>query len=187
MCAQKQILYALMFILFVSSTAHGTAQAPEIVFYEDRPYNLYNTSPLEPYFETPENRPKFQISRTDRYRGYVGMWEIVLQIESGKVVNEKTVDNTKNALLINAAREGNLEDAQTALAGGADINTTDNLWGNPLISASGMGHSKIVNLLIDKGADVNAKTRSGRTALKEAKEYGHTDIVKILEDAGAKE
>lgn len=257
---QKQILYVPLIIMLLCSSAYATAQTPEILFYEDTPYKLYNTHPLESFYKSRNDRPEFHIEpdaiSTGNYRGYVGTWEIkdgellligingwilegeewvmadlgtlfgdkykeyrvaatwftgeirltygkrvvnnrgfgdiyewetVLKIESGKVVDKETIDNKKDALLINAAREGNLADVRAALAEGADINAKDNLWGSPLISASSKGYREIVILLLDKGADVNAKPRIGNTALEGAKGQGHEDIVKLLKEAGAKE
>lgn len=97
-----------------------------------------------------------------------------------------------NARLIQAARNGNLADAATALNNGADINAKDivNHDITALMWASENGHRSVVKLLIEWGSDVNIKTSIDNieyTALKLADEMGCKDIGGILESIGAKE
>jgi ankyrin repeat protein len=237
-------LYASLIIILSCSSAYATAQDNEIVFYEGRSYQLYNTLPLDSFYKNGNDRPKFQIIpdgwSTGNYRGYVGTWEIkddrlylsgidswiqkdngsvradlgalfgdryidgrvnatwftgelrlrggkiiiytggyddiyeldiVIQIESGKVVSKAVIDNTKDGLLLNAANIGDLTDAQAALAEGADINTKKLCFSygqTPLMAASHNGHTDVVKFLLEKGADVNAKNKYGDTALRNA-------------------
>ena len=137
-------------------------------------------------------------------------WDIVIQVEAGKVTGITTVDNRSNGLLLNAAMKGSLTDVQTALADGADINTKDPMFkGTPLMWASSGDHAdivtlllekgadikgalfrtgnkiEIVRLLLDKGADVNERQNNGTTPLVYASEKGYAEIVRLLLDRGA--
>ena len=93
----------------------------------------------------------------------------------------------ENAQLFQAARDGNMQAVQTALANGADVNVvkiTDGV--TALMMASQNGHTEVVKLLLEEGADVNAKrTSDGVSALLAASRKGHTDIVRLLLDKGA--
>lgn len=52
-----------------------TAQAADVMILDGAAYPLHST-PLENYFKRAKWRPKFTISSTGNYRGYVARWEI---------------------------------------------------------------------------------------------------------------
>ena len=91
----------------------------------------------------------------------------------------------KNAQLIKAAENGDLQAVQTALAEGANINTKSNTGWTPLLSAAFSARTEVVKLLLEKGADVNAKENNGVTALMVAAFGGYTEIVNVLLEKGA--
>ena len=96
----------------------------------------------------------------------------------------------KNAKLIQAAEKGILQEVQTALTDGADINATEVREDSgvyvrgltALMMASANGRKEVVKLLLDKGADVNVKNIYGITALFMASAHGHTEVAKLLSD-----
>ena len=91
----------------------------------------------------------------------------------------------KNAQLLQAAKDGNLQSAQTALGNGADINTKNKDGFTAMSISAEKGHAKIVKLLLEKGADVNVRDKYGTTALSMASQANHTEIVVLLLQNGA--
>jgi beta-lactamase regulating signal transducer with metallopeptidase domain len=88
-------------------------------------------------------------------------------------------------MLVAFAGDGELENAQAALAAGADINTIVPGDGTPLIAAAGDGHLEVVSFLLDKGADPNLSVRGEGTALIAAAGEGYAAIVDLLLQRGA--
>ena len=78
---------------------------------------------------------------------------------------------------------GNLSQAQTLLAKGADPNASDLLGTTPLMIASAKGYLDIVILLLQFGANVDAIDKNDNTSLMYA--VSHPNIVKILLQNGA--
>jgi len=92
-----------------------------------------------------------------------------------------STETDKNAKLIQAAEDGNLQSVKNALSDGADINAKDKNGVPVLMWAANNGHFEVVKLLLDRGADVNVKrTDIGTTALLVASLQGHTEVVKLL-------
>jgi hypothetical protein len=52
-----------------------TAQRPEIIFLEGKPFDLY-AAPLECHFGRTKWRPTFRWRSTTQFRGYTGRWEV---------------------------------------------------------------------------------------------------------------
>ena len=255
-----QTLYTFLILILFYTSAYGTAQDPEIVFYNDQVYSLYAIEPLESYYRDRNNRPHFQIRpdgiSTGNARGYIGSWEIrdkklyligidgwiikdtgwikadpetlfgdrytddrvaatwftgdlllkggemivwsmtvgyediyeweiVLKIETGNILYEETIDNRKDARLLDAAMNGRLLDLMTALDNGADINTKKIclLYGQtPLMAASDGSHTDVVKFLLGKGADVSARDKDGNTALmRTVSEISRAELLSGLE------
>ncbi len=86
----------------------------------------------------------------------------------------------KNAQLIQAAYDGDLQTVQTLLADGAEVNARNNRGVTALIMAAMEGHTEVAKFLLEKGADINAKSNNGLTALVAARSRGYTDIVQLL-------
>lgn len=94
-------------------------------------------------------------------------------------------ENQPSIYLLNAAKEGDIQKAEQALAERANINATF-LGLSPLYTAAGAGHAKFITWAISKGADINFKNGPAqRTALHEAAGKGQLEAVKALLNAGA--
>ena len=74
----RKLIIALVVLALLPAAALATAQAPDVIHYEGKKYNLF-TNPLESYFKESE-RPKFQIGpgsmSTANWRGYVATWKV---------------------------------------------------------------------------------------------------------------
>ncbi|HEV3005873.1 MAG TPA: PQQ-binding-like beta-propeller repeat protein [Pirellulales bacterium] len=85
-----------------------------------------------------------------------------------------------------AARTGDVEGVERALAHGADVNAADEIGVTALWLAASRGHLEVVNTLVRQNADVNA--RDGiwyQTPLSGAVGIGNAEMVEVLLDAGA--
>jgi len=91
----------------------------------------------------------------------------------------------KNAQLLQAAKEGNLQNVQILLDKGANVNSKDNYGYPALYFAAQNGHTEIVKIMLKKGAEVNTKTIDGVTALWIAASNGHIEVVKSLLEKNA--
>ena len=103
---------------------------------------------------------------------------------SGSVQDAQRILQASSDLL-QAARDGNMQRVQAALAAGADVNHQDIIGSTPLFCAASSGHKEIVELLIHAGADKDRQTSDGSTPLLRAAERGHKEIVELLIRAGA--
>lgn len=93
--------------------------------------------------------------------------------------------NATAAPLHEAARDGDRERADQAIATGADIAEPDETGEPPLLISALNGHRDIVALLLDKGADIEIRNAGGLTALHAAAYGGHLDVVELLLSKGA--
>ena len=80
----------------------------------------------------------------------------------------------KNRLLVNSAKEGELELVKYAVDRGSNIHTSNE---EALRWASLNGHIEIVKYLVEQGADIHAENNA---ALKFAKRHRHNQVVKYL-------
>jgi len=69
------------------------------------------------------------------------------------------------------ARMNRVDDLQTAIMGGADVNEKDCFGATPLHCAVAEKQLEAISLLLRNGADVTAQDRDGKTPLHYAVEY----------------
>ena len=93
---------------------------------------------------------------------------------------------TEESLLVEAAKNGQVEVVRTLLAEGADPNQAAGDGMTALHWAAERGHAQVTRLLLSGGADVEAKTRvGGYTPLHLASRRGSASIARALLEAGA--
>ena len=87
-----------------------------------------------------------------------------------------------------AAFEGEQENVEELVRGGADVNSGDDYGITPLMMAARRGYLSIVRFLCDAGADVHRQQDdNGETALKKATESGQSEVREFLLSRGARE
>lgn len=87
---------------------------------------------------------------------------------------------------IQACWMGKVEQVETALQQGAEINRPNSFGETALGKAIMGGNPEVVQLLVQSGADVNQSYR-GNNLLKLAQNKGNQTIISLLKSAGAKE
>ena len=92
---------------------------------------------------------------------------------------------TRPDALHRAAKAGNLEGLQAALAAGADVNARDGRGWTALMYAVNKGYLLLVDPLLAARADPDVRAPDGATALFMAVAHGQPEIVTLLMDAGA--
>ncbi len=85
-----------------------------------------------------------------------------------------------------AAFYGNLEQVQSLLNAGANVNAVDKYGFTPLHRAAGNGQGAVVNLLLERGADMTLATQEGETPLSVAERRDHKEIAPLLKNWAAK-
>ncbi|MDO4751506.1 MAG: ankyrin repeat domain-containing protein [Akkermansia sp.] len=102
------------------------------------------------------------------------------------IITELHTDHsfTPGAIII-CAEKGNMEEVETLLKNGADINAQDEIGYTPLMAACVAGKTDMVRYLIQTGAEVNKTNSLKETALMLAAQNGHAEAVKLLLAAGA--
>ena len=83
------------------------------------------------------------------------------------------------------AKAGNIEELQTHLDAGMDINARGDIDETPLIAALRGKQEDTAQFLIERGADINAVDRTGQTALICAVAGNRTETVRLLLARGA--
>ena len=94
-------------------------------------------------------------------------------------------DKDGNTPLHLAAREGNKEEVELLLKGGAQVDLQNEDGHTALHAAAREGNKGVVELLLEKGADPNCKDKDGNNALILAADRGHEEVVKLLLKGGA--
>ena len=94
---------------------------------------------------------------------------------------------TSTTPLHRAADEGNVDQIQSLIASGADINAKNERGETPLHKAVlGRGdHKSLVRLLVAHGANPNAKDQIGNTPLYKVAQWASIDVAEVLISAGA--
>jgi ankyrin repeat protein len=90
-----------------------------------------------------------------------------------------------NKKLLDASRDGILEEVERLIKEGVDIEAKDLSGWNSLMWASLNGYKEMVELLLKNKADIEVKDSNGWTALMYASANGHKEIVEMLLEAGA--
>ena len=102
-----------------------------------------------------------------------------------KRLSERTEDEEKNRLLLQAARDGSKTAATQLLDNGADVNANDSEERTPLYLAARENHVAIVRLLVKQGADIEKRNSHKQTLLHQAVSEGNKTAVELLIAAGA--
>jgi hypothetical protein len=92
----------------------------------------------------------------------------------------ESLNRMKESLLWAAAQGGNVQDCESLLKIGADVNWTSTDGDTCLLAASRRGHLETIVMLIKNKADVNAVGRDGQTALHICSRRGDIDAVRHL-------
>jgi len=103
-----RILFAILLTVFSGLTVFGTEQYPDTIIYNGKKYRLF-TNPLESYFEKyPDKRPKFKITSSALWRGYVATFEIIdnqIYLKDIEILVRDTTDDliykTKSVSVLN--------------------------------------------------------------------------------------
>jgi ankyrin repeat protein len=95
---------------------------------------------------------------------------------------QATTNPNLNAQLLVAARQGDLQAVQRALAQGAAVDSRNRLGKTPLLMAAEKGNEPLAALALRAGANVNVASLEGVTPLMAASYGGHAGVAKILLD-----
>jgi ankyrin repeat protein len=89
------------------------------------------------------------------------------------------------APLHEAAKAGEVEEAERLIQAGANLEALDEDGETPLTAAALAGQSAVVKLLFARGADIKGRNKGGFTLLHAAAYSGHAEIVEFALDRGA--
>lgn len=87
--------------------------------------------------------------------------------------------------LMEASRNGNIEQAMLLINAGSNVNHKDDLGRTALHYAAGNLNANLAVYLLKNGAYVDAQDYEGNSALMRATQKGDYDLVKVLLNAGA--
>lgn len=116
-----------------------------------------------------------------RFRTLLSMAAALILVSTSVVA----VAADTNRLLLDAARDGLVEDAKRLIESGANVNARDSAGRTPLMFAANAGDTKLARLLLEKGADPNTRCDDGSTPLMKASQYGYEGMLKLLQAKGA--
>lgn len=109
----------------------------------------------------------------------------IVSIAAGITASQPVSDGERDNLWA-AATQGDVEQAKTLLAAGADPGANDPKFGlTPLSAAARGGHLEVVELMIASGLDVNVRDRDGMTPLHAASFFGRANTARALVQNGA--
>jgi ankyrin repeat protein len=99
---------------------------------------------------------------------------------------ELALDLGRDAALLGAAADGDLDAVSRFIQEGAEVDQRDALGRTPLMLAAERGHVPVVRLLLYSGARVNATDRTGTPPLVWAALGGHDEVGRVLINSGAR-
>jgi len=99
--------------------------------------------------------------------------------------NVNAVNKSGHTMLMDAAKEGDLDGVKDLLRRGADLEAKSNKGKTALHYAAAHGNLDVVNLLLQNGADINARDKDWHTPLMLAAIYGCNHTVQALINQGA--
>lgn len=99
--------------------------------------------------------------------------------------NDYLKTNQEEALILRAARSGDLGSIAREILAGTNLEEKNHRGYSPLMLAVYNGHYDVALLLIEAGADVNSADKGGNSILMGAAFKGHADIVHLLLKTGA--
>lgn len=88
-------------------------------------------------------------------------------------------------LLMVAAAENLITEAEALIQNGAAVRASVRFHGTALHEACSHGHARIINLLLSHGAELNAITDQGITPLMCAAAFGNIEATRVLLENGA--
>lgn len=106
-------------------------------------------------------------------------------VSKKKTRNVNKGDKNWETLLIDAARNGDVDVVEALLKQGANVNQGNKKGETPLILAAAYGHVEVVDVLIKQGANVNQGNKKGDTPLHLAAINGRAEVVDTLIRQGA--
>jgi hypothetical protein len=75
----RRLLSFAFALVLLPAAAFATAQAPDVLLYDHKVYDLYS-NPLEAFYKEGASRPQFQVQpgtvSSGNWRGYTAIWEI---------------------------------------------------------------------------------------------------------------
>ena len=105
--------------------------------------------------------------------------------QAGAVATTKPQAALSPDALHRAAKAGNLNGLEAALAAGADVNARDEKGWTALMYVVDKGYVLLVEPLLTAKANVDVRAPDGATALFMAAAHGHSEIISMLMKAGA--
>ncbi len=145
-------------------------------------------SPIKNVYEIIVETPKKKFPLyIDCHLKYLITGEIIDIKRKKSLTREKVtkLNKSKNKLLFQAVKNGDLDKIKRLLSEGANVNAKDYYGKTPLHYAVDKGYLNIAKYLISKGANVNAKDDYGWTPLYYAFFDANLDMVKYLISKGA--
>ncbi len=110
-----------------------------------------------------------------------------VKLEASDVYASSNSTKTLNERLLEAARDGHVDEVEALLHDGAKVDARTDTFETPIIIATSTGQVQIVQILLRAGADVNTKEgANGETALMYAALRGNIPLVRVLLDAKAR-
>jgi ankyrin repeat protein len=103
----------------------------------------------------------------------------------GIMQNVNTQDRHGHTPLIDAAKQGDVEQVKDLMRRGADVGARSEKGKTALHYAAANGHVEVVKFLLTNGAEVDARDRDWHTPLMLAAIYGCNHTVQALISAGA--